>query len=142
VRLGTFIPKLEEIGVILKMAFKIKSKPKKKVDSWNLPMDNILGADRKTYVGARKEPKGKNSVFVADYDGKEHSFTMKDLASFFIQSRGFPPILKLGNVYGEGQSGGREVSDMAHSVENKFIEKYGEEEYKRRMAKGIKSLGG
>ena len=124
------------------MVYKIKTNKKKKMDSWNLPVENVMGANRKTYVGERTEPKGKQTVYAVDYEGTKHAFTMKDLASFFIQSRGFPSILKLGNVYGEGQSGGREVSDMAHKVENQFVEKYGEEEYKRRMAKEIKSLGG
>ena len=78
----------------------------------------------------RKIKKSKDTVTV---DGKE--FTMKDLKDFFIQTRGFPTILRLGDVYGEGQSGGRYVTEMAHKVENAFVEKYGEEEYKKKMGK-------
>ena len=77
----------------------------------------------------RKKTK-KNAVMV---EGK--AFTMKDLQSFFVQSRGFPTMLHIGDVYGEGQSGGRRVSDVAHAVENKFVEKYGVEGYRKKMDK-------
>jgi hypothetical protein len=113
-----------------------------KAKSWELPVENVTGASWKTYVGVRKEPKGKDIVYAEDNEGKKHSFSIYDLANFFIQARGFPTILKLGNVYGEGQFGGREVTELAHEVENKFVEKYGMENYRERMGKAIKELGG
>ena len=124
------------------MAYKQKKKSIKEAKAWRLPVERVIGADRKTYIGIRKEPKGKDTVYVQDDAGQTHNFTIHDLASFFIQTRGFPTILKLGNVYGEGQSGGREVTEMAHKVENEFVEKYGIENYREKMAKAIKELGG
>jgi len=43
--------------------------------------------------------------------------------------------LRIGDVWGEGQSGGRYVSDVAHAVENKFVKKYGVAEYRKKMRK-------
>jgi hypothetical protein len=71
-------------------------------------------------------------------EGKE--FTMKDLSSFFKQIRGFPTILHIGGVYGEGQSGGKYVTQIAHEVENKFVKKYGVSEYQKKMDKLMRSV--
>ena len=68
------------------------------------------------------------------------SFSMKDLGQFHIQRRGFPSILRIGKVMGEGQSGGRYVSDVAHEVENQFVKKFGAEEYQKKMDKVISKL--
>lgn len=70
--------------------------------------------------------------------GKE--FTMKDLGEFHIQRRGFPTILKIGKVMGEGQSGGRAVTEIAHKVENQFVAKLGQEKYQKEMDKVIAKL--
>lgn len=121
------------------MAYKIKKRVRE-AKAWKLPIENIEKAEWKTYVGDRKEPKGKDVVYVQDNSGKEHAITIHDLAHFMVQIRGFPSILKLGNVYGEGQSGGREVSEMAHRVENKFVEKYGQEKYQEKMEKAVKEV--
>ena len=70
-------------------------------------------------------------------------FTLKDMSDWFVQTRGFPSILVLGKgknrISGEGQSGGRAVTNVAHKVENKFVEKLGKEEYTRRIDKLIKN---
>jgi len=123
------------------MTYKIKQRVKE-AKTWKLPLESIEKAEWKTYIGKRKEPKGKDIVYVEDYSGKTHAITLHDLAHFFVQIRGFPSILKLGNVYGEGQAGGREVTDMAHQVENKFVEKFGKEKYQKKMDKAIKEVGG
>ena len=73
-------------------------------------------------------------------EGKE--FTMKDLGEFHIQRRGFPTILKIGQVFGEGQSGGRYVTETAHEVENKFVKKLGQEKYQKEMDKVIAKIEG
>lgn len=85
---------------------------------------------RKYYTMRSKPRLGKNTVKVV---GKR--FTMRDLANFFKSSRGFPTILRIGDVWGEGQSGGRYVSEVAHQVEDKFVQKYGLNEYRKKMKK-------
>jgi hypothetical protein len=67
-------------------------------------------------------------------------FTMKDLGEFHIQRRGFPSILKIGKVMGEGQSGGRAISKIAHKVEDQFVAKLGVEKYQEEMDKIIAKL--
>ncbi|MGD9381082.1 MAG: hypothetical protein PVI03_01420 [Candidatus Thorarchaeota archaeon] len=98
-----------------------------------LTLEAVLEGQRKgmkVYKMKSKPRLGKNTVKV---EGKR--FTMKDLANFFKQARGFPTILRIGDVWGEGQSGGRYVSEVAHRVENKFVQKYGIEEYRKKMRK-------
>lgn len=68
-------------------------------------------------------------------DGRR--FTLGDMRDFFIQIRSFHEILYLGHgknrVAGEGQGGGREVTELAHAVENAFVDKLGTEEYQRQL---------
>lgn len=52
-----------------------------------------------------------------------------DLARFFVTSRGFPTILKIGSLMGEGQSGGRYISDIAKELEAHIINLYGKTKY-------------
>lgn len=70
-----------------------------------------------------------------EVDGKR--YTLDDMQRWFVQIRGFPSILYFGHgknqVAGEGQSGGRYVSEIVHEAENKFVSKLGEEEYKRKI---------
>jgi len=89
-----------------------------------------------------KKAKEKNSFVVKkeDFvivDGKK--YTLGDMKNWFIQIRGFPSILYFGKgksqIAGEGQSGGRYVTENVHKVENAFVEKLGEDEYKRKMDK-------
>jgi len=75
---------------------------------------------------------------LAMVEGK--TFTLKDLGEFHIQRRGFPSILRIGKVMGEGQSGGRYVSDVAHAVENQFVAKLGQSEYQKKMDKVIAKI--
>jgi len=64
-------------------------------------------------------------------------YTLEDMRDWFIQIRGFPSILVFGKgknqIAGEGQYGGRTVSDVVHKVENTFIEKLGIPEYQRKL---------
>ena len=68
-------------------------------------------------------------------DGKR--YTLEDMRDWFIQIRGFPSILVFGSgknkMAGEGQSGGREISNFVHRVENAFVEKLGADEYQRKL---------
>lgn len=48
-------------------------------------------------------------------------YSAEDMADFYVQTRGFPSILKIGKHMGEGQSGGRAISQIAHQVENKLV---------------------
>jgi len=87
------------------------------------------------------KPKRKTALknkIVARVEGK--AFTMKDLGEFHIQRRGFPSILRIGKVMGEGQSGGRYVSDIAHEVENQFVKKLGTTKYQKDMDKVIANI--
>jgi len=68
---------------------------------------------------------------VDGYDQVE--LTIDDLASFFKQIRGFPSILYLGSLAGEGQSGGRFVTDVAKQLEEHIIDDLGVEEYTQQM---------
>ena len=99
------------------MAYKIKNKKLK---------------EKKTYEVNKEE-----SVIV---DGKK--YTLNDMRDWFILTRGFPSILYFGKgknqISGEGQSGGRYVTENVHEVENAFVEKLGEEEYKNKMDKLMK----
>ena len=99
------------------MTFKIKNKKGKEKNSFHIARDNEVIVDGKKY-------------------------TLKDMRDWFVQTRGFPSILVLGKgknqISGEGQTGGRIVTNVAHRVENKFVAKLGKEEYIRRMDKLIK----
>jgi len=70
-----------------------------------------------------------------EIDGKR--YTLEDMQRWFVQIRGFPSILYFGHgknqVAGEGQSGGRYVSEIVHEAENKFVDKLGAEEYQRKI---------
>jgi hypothetical protein len=70
-------------------------------------------------------------------DGKR--YTLEDMRDWFIQIRGFPSILVFGKgknqIMGEGQSGGRYVTENVHKVENAFVEKLGQEKYTEKMDK-------
>lgn len=70
-----------------------------------------------------------------DVGGKK--YTLDDMQRWFVQIRGFPSILYFGHgknlVAGEGQSGGRYVSEIVHEAENKFVGKLGAEEYQRKI---------
>jgi len=85
----------------------------------------------------KRKTKLKNQM-KAMVEGK--TFTMKDLGEFHIQRRGFPSILKIGKVMGEGQVGGRAVSEIAHKVENQFVAKLGQEKYQKEMDKVIAKI--
>lgn len=61
-----------------------------------------------------------------------------DLSKFFKQCRGFPSILCIGGICGEGQSGGSFVSGIAKNLESKIIEDVGIDEYKEKMDKLMK----
>tara|TARA_R110000824_G_scaffold95946_2_gene230253 strand:+ start:185 stop:445 length:261 start_codon:yes stop_codon:yes gene_type:complete len=70
---------------------------------------------------------------ITDDEGNEYECTPEDMASFFRQARGFPSILFLGKMAGEGQSGGRFVADMAHKLEQAIADDIGVEEYRKLM---------
>tara|TARA_R110002020_G_scaffold2899_5_gene13436 strand:+ start:1620 stop:1895 length:276 start_codon:yes stop_codon:yes gene_type:complete len=59
--------------------------------------------------------------------------TIQDMASFIEQTRGFPSILFLGPLAGEGQSGGRFISDCAKELERQIVDDLGKDEYFRQM---------
>jgi len=77
-------------------------------------------------------------------EGKK--YTMKDMKDWYVQIRGFPSILVFGKgkneIMGEGQSGGRAVSQIAKEAESRFVEKYGIDGYTAKMDKlmGINKL--
>ena len=62
-------------------------------------------------------------------------YTLKDMQKWFVQITGFPSVLHFGTgrnqVSGEGQFGGRRVSDTAKQAENLFVEKMGVVNYQR-----------
>ena len=100
-------------------------------------VDAILEAQEKgrkywSYPKTKKKPKRipKNSVVV---DGDR--YTLKDMRDWFVQIRGFPTILRMGKHYGEGQSGGRVINELAHRVENAFVNKMGTVEYQKELRK-------
>ena len=61
--------------------------------------------------------------------------TINDMASFFVQTRGFPSILYLGPLMGEGQSGGRFITECAKQLEGLIVEDLGIDEYRKQMDK-------
>jgi len=66
--------------------------------------------------------------------GDEYSLlTIQDMANFFFQARGFPTILYLGSLAGEGQSGGRFITDCAKELERQIVDDLGMDEYCRQM---------
>ena len=71
-------------------------------------------------------------------NGIFEEFTIEDLASLFRQMRGFPSILYLGAISGEGQSGGRIVTEIAKELERLIIEDIGVEEYTKLMDEVLK----
>ena len=70
---------------------------------------------------------------ITDDEGNEYECTPEDMASFFRQARGFPSILYLGEIAGEGQSGGRFVTEMAKQLERAIVDDIGVEEYHHLM---------
>ena len=81
-----------------------------------------------------------NKKYEIVYNGVEGfdeyiELTIKDLRDFFISSRGFPSILNIGVLSGEGQSGGRFITDIARTLEAEIVKDIGLEEYKRQMDK-------
>jgi hypothetical protein len=79
-----------------------------------------------------------------DINGKPTRFTLADLAMYHIlrirQSKGeFFSIQKVGKFYGEGQSGGRAVENVAREVENQLIEQMGIEKYQRQVTEYIEN---
>lgn len=68
---------------------------------------------------------------VAVVDGK--SYDLGDMQRWYVQIRGFPSILYFGHgknaISGEGQSGGRFVSNVAKRAENFFVSKMGLDAY-------------
>jgi|SRR3990172_1879187 len=73
-------------------------------------------------------------------DGKR--YTLDDMRDWFYQTRGFPSILFFGKgknkIAGEGQSGGRFVTERVHQAENEFVAKLGVDEYKKKMDRLMK----
>ena len=73
---------------------------------------------------------------ITDDEENEYECTPKDMANFFIQARGFPSFLYLGSeIAGEGQMGGRFVTDMAKQLEQTIVDDIGIEEYSSLMDK-------
>ena len=75
----------------------------------------------------------KESIQKISVSHKGKKYTLKDMSDWFFQIRGFPTILVFGSgknkIMGEGQSGGRAVTEVAKSVEGKFVDKLGQEKY-------------
>jgi hypothetical protein len=96
------------------MAYKVKNKKVKEKKSYKIDKEEFVIVDGKKY-------------------------TLKDMKDWFIQIRGFPSILYFGKgknqITGEGQSGGRYVTENVHKVENAFVEKLGQEKYTEKMDK-------
>jgi len=75
---------------------------------------------------------------VTYYDGEgpvDVKLSIYDMASFFVQKRGFPTILTLGPLMGEGQSGGRFITECAKQLEGLIVEDLGIDEYRKQMDK-------
>lgn len=72
-------------------------------------------------------------VFTDNNHTKQKEYDAEDIANWYIETRGFPEILVFGRgknkISGEGQSGGRLVSEVAKEVENKIIDRIGEKHY-------------
>jgi hypothetical protein len=66
-------------------------------------------------------------------DGRVLKLCYNDLVNFFYSSRGFPSILAIGSgkyrVMGEGQSGGRFITDVARALEMKIVQDIGRDKY-------------
>ena len=93
-----------------------------------------------TYKIKQPKVKEKKESYKEDFViVDEKKYTLGDMKDWFIQTRGFPSILYFGKgknqIAGEGHSGGRYVAENVHIVENAFVKKLGEEEYKRKMNK-------
>lgn len=71
---------------------------------------------------------------------RNERFSIKDLAAFHVQRRGFPSILKLGPHYGEGQTGGAFITQLAHEVEDAFVAKYGADKYQIKMSDAVHAI--
>jgi hypothetical protein len=69
-----------------------------------------------------------------DYLGSVE-LSIKDLSQFFKSSRGFPSILSIGSLSGEGQSGGRFITSIALKLESEIIKDIGKEKYLNRIRK-------
>jgi hypothetical protein len=127
------------------MTYKIKGKRlighSAKEDYYEDVKGNTYSFDGKKVTKLNKKEiyKVDNEEFVI-VDGKK--YTLKDMKDWFIQIRGFPSILYFGKgknqIAGEGQAGGRYVTENVHKVENAFVEKLGEEEYTKKMDKLMK----
>jgi len=65
----------------------------------------------------------------------ETFLSIKDLRDYFLQIRGFPTIVTLGELSGEGQSGGRFIHEIAKQLESEIIQDIGEDEYIKTMRK-------
>ena len=67
------------------------------------------------------------------------TYTLLDMKNWFLQIRGFPSILYFGTgknrISGEGQYGGRMVTEFVKKVERKFVNKMGEDKYINSMDK-------
>ena len=75
--------------------------------------------------------------YTVTYDDEEGpvdvKLTINDMADFFVQRRGFPSILTLGPLMGEGQSGGRFISNCAKQLEGLIVDDLGIDEYRNQM---------
>ena len=73
------------------------------------------------------------------------TYTLDDMQRWFVQIREFPSILSFGHgknqVMGEGQSGGREVCEIVHEAENKFVAKLGIKKYQEEHDKIMRKKG-
>ena len=76
------------------------------------------------------------------HDGK--TYTLLDMRNWFLQIRKFRTILSFGSgknrISGEGQAGGRYVTDFVKSVEFEFVTKLGEKDYIFSMDKLMKEV--
>ena len=82
--------------------------------------------ENKNYNGGEK---------MKTYEVDGNDFTIKDLSNFFFQIRGFPTILFLGKCMGEGQNGGRYITEKAKELEKRIVDDLGDEEYMKQMNK-------
>jgi hypothetical protein len=101
------------------------------------PLNEILKEKNRALRLTKQIQKLDEGNMFVTVDGK--TYTLKDMRDWFIQIRGFPSILVFGTgdaqIMGEGQSGGRQVTDFVHKVENAFIDKYGASKYNEGMDK-------
>jgi len=69
-------------------------------------------------------------------------YNLRDMQKWFVQIRGFPSILSFGSgrnrIMGEGQTGGRYVTDIAHEAESKFVKRLGTSRYQLGIDKLMK----